>query len=523
MLCNAQTIVNSVASLSGFTYSLGAGPSSQQSFTVSGSSLSAGISITASSDYEISAVSGTYFTGTNSLTISKSGTVVNLTTIYVRLKTGLVINNYNGSITLSSTGAVSKNITLSGKVNNSTIGISTSTTSLAEFNYVIGSGPSGEKSFTVSGTSLSGNISIVAPTNFEISTGTGALFVGKSSISLIQNGGNVPTTTIYVRLKSGLSVNSYLGNINLSTISGLGTTISLSGSVSESPIITVSTKDISGLNYMLGIVPTTVRSFTVNGSTLSSDITITPPTNFQISLTSNASYVSTPIILTNIGGNVSSRTIYVRLISGLPLNTYSESISLTSNGAIAQSILCSGEVTSGGSLNVSTSSMFLTQNDQSFNVSGYGLTSTVIVLAPTNIVISTESSYNFNGSNQILLSPSSSKLTETPIYIRLKEGSANGNGNITILSTDVATKSISISTSIYYTGTSNLKKEVAISTLKNQIRINGLSSGEEIKIYNTKGILVKSFISSSGENIIRINENGLYILKYGNNTKKVIL
>jgi len=211
---NAQTIVVSTTSLSGFTYLSGAGPSTQNFFTVSGNSLNSAIAISLPTEYEMSTLSGFSFIGTNSLTINQSGGTINSTIIFVRLKNGLATNTYNGNITLSSDGAISQSISLSGSVvyNLSSI-ITTSVISFTGFTYVSGFGPSTQKSFTVSGTGLSGPIILTSSSDFEISLTTGAR---ANTISLPQTNGNVTSTRIYVRLKSGLSPNSFSGILTIS-------------------------------------------------------------------------------------------------------------------------------------------------------------------------------------------------------------------------------------------------------------------------------------------------------------------
>ena len=108
-------ITLSPTTLSGFTYT-GAGPSAEQSFTVTGSTLSSNIVLTAPSGYEISLTSGSGFAGTLSLTPS-SGAVAT-TTIYIRLKGGLTIGTYNQTLTAAS-GVTSQNLTLNGSVTGS--------------------------------------------------------------------------------------------------------------------------------------------------------------------------------------------------------------------------------------------------------------------------------------------------------------------------------------------------------------------------------------------------------------------
>ena len=116
---STPTITVNPATLSGFSYVQGSGPSSEKTFTVQGSNLTADINITVPTSpaqhYEISKTSGGTFS--SSLTLTQSGGTVSETTIYVRLKAGLSAGDYNNeTITVSSTGATSKTVTCSGTV-----------------------------------------------------------------------------------------------------------------------------------------------------------------------------------------------------------------------------------------------------------------------------------------------------------------------------------------------------------------------------------------------------------------------
>jgi endonuclease I len=99
-------------SLSGFTYTEGAGPSASQTFTLSGQSLDGtNVSITAPVNFQVSLDNITY---SNSITLtSYNGTN---TTIYTRLNAGLTFNSYSGEITISGGGATSITVSLSGSV-----------------------------------------------------------------------------------------------------------------------------------------------------------------------------------------------------------------------------------------------------------------------------------------------------------------------------------------------------------------------------------------------------------------------
>lgn len=109
------TIVLTPATLTGFTYVEGSGPSPTQTFTASGTNLTADISIAASTDYEISLTQASGYT--SPLTLSPTSGTITATTIYVRLKAGLAVASYNTeTIAATSTGATTQNVTCSGSV-----------------------------------------------------------------------------------------------------------------------------------------------------------------------------------------------------------------------------------------------------------------------------------------------------------------------------------------------------------------------------------------------------------------------
>jgi hypothetical protein len=145
-------------------------------------------------------------------------------------------------------------------------------------------------------------------------------------------------------------------------------------SASAVPTITASVPSISGFSYNVGNGPSAQQSFTVSGADLSANITITPPTHYEISTTSGASFQSTPITLTQVGGVVNVTTIYVRLIAGLSVDTYNnENIVSTSTGATTVNVICYGLVnpsiiTAGGG------GTFCQTNNVSLTSTGVGVT-----------------------------------------------------------------------------------------------------------------------------------------------------
>jgi len=144
--------------------------------------------------------------------------------------------------------------------------------------------------------------------------------------------------------------------------------------LAESNIATlgVSTNSLTGFNYLVGYGPSNELSFHVGGFSLTGDIIITPPTNFEISRLSGGVFQSTPLTLTQVVNRVNA-TIYVRLKKDLSVGNYGpENITVASSGFTAKTVACSGYVVpgimvGGGGSYCSTQSIILTSNGVDYN------------------------------------------------------------------------------------------------------------------------------------------------------------
>jgi len=312
-------------------------------------------------------------------------------------------------------------------------------TALTGFSYPYASGPSAEKSFTISGYILNENITLTPPANFEISTGTGASFVASNLITLPVVGGLVTTTNIYVRLKAGLAEGTIPAeNITVSSKGATSKNISCSGIIKPKPLIIVSPDTFTGHTYVLGNGPsTTLSSFNVSGSNLVGNILVTPPTDYQISLSSTNGFTLTPIMFNaDAAGNVSSPLIYLRLKSGLAVGTYNELITASSISAISKTVSLNGYVTNAPTIKASTTSLsgFIytgtgPSSIQSFNLSGSLLTQGITVTPPANYRISLSATGPFV-STAITIPQVGGIVNATPIYVRLQNGSTVSGDNI---------------------------------------------------------------------------------------------
>ena len=322
----------SATSLSGMDYVEGFGPSTPaKTFTVAGSNLSADVIITPSANYEVSNGGTTWFNSTSSPALSLSfGTgTLNNTSISVRLKAGLAVGNYNTTsdkITLTSTGATSKEIALSGEVTappSPTISFGTFTTTA--MTYPVGTGPSASQNASVSGSNLTNDITITSSntSQWEVSK-TGVDGSWGNSVTYTRTGTSIGTgNNIYVRLKSGLAVSPYSGMLTASSTGAVDKTYTLSGEVFQ-PAVTVSNNTFTQFTYAEGQGPSANQSFVVSGSNLASDITINVPSaRWELSTTATFDVPLSSLVLPkNASNGVANTTIYVRLKAGISQGSY---------------------------------------------------------------------------------------------------------------------------------------------------------------------------------------------------------
>ena len=218
-------------------------------------------------------------------------------------------------------------------------------TELSGFQYIFGEGPSEFQSFTVSGTNLTSEVALSAPQNFEFTIDTTISFVNELTLS--PSSGTLNSTTIYVRMKSGLEVGSYSGEI--SVLSGnLTSTIALSGAVLEdqSPVINASPTTLSGMTYDYEEGgPSAITHFVMEGDFLIGPAQIFPSESFEVStLGEDLFQPENPANVFNPGSFYGIK-IYVRMKAGLEVGTYEEQLVAVSEGADTLYINVSGSVT----------------------------------------------------------------------------------------------------------------------------------------------------------------------------------
>lgn len=113
---NTATLTLSTNTLIGFSYLTGSGPSSSQSYTLSGAALSpasGSLTVSGSTNFEVSANNTTF---NPSVTLNYSSSTLPATTLYVRLKAGAALGTYTQNVSHSGGGAGTAIVSCSGTV-----------------------------------------------------------------------------------------------------------------------------------------------------------------------------------------------------------------------------------------------------------------------------------------------------------------------------------------------------------------------------------------------------------------------
>ena len=156
--------------------------------------------------------------------------------------------------------------------------ITLSKSNITGLNYNVGSGPSAAQTFTVSGSNIPANLKVTAPTNFEISL-DGSSWGSSKTVNVTLSGsasaGTLSATTIYVRLASGKSANTYNGNVEIemdgcNDIDNVNPkTVAVSGTVSAAatPSLTATPTALNWGSVVKG-TPLETKTFSISGNYL---------------------------------------------------------------------------------------------------------------------------------------------------------------------------------------------------------------------------------------------------------------
>jgi hypothetical protein len=469
--------ITGAATATAFTTTYGTA-SAAQSFSVSGSNLTANLVATAPTGFEVSSDGNTY--GATATFTQTSGSVNG--TLRIRLaSTAAVSGSYNSqNIELSSDGAASLNIA----------------------------------------TSASGNA--VSAKELTIT--------GLSAADKDYDG----TTTVSV---TGTPEYSGLVNSELFSVTGAVTWAFPDANVGANKTLTrTGSYDAPSTNYTVtqpsltasinAVVPGAPSISSVNAGDAQLTVTFTPPasnggatiTNYEYSTNDGSSWVtpspantSSPFIISGLT-NGTTYDIKIRAVNSVGSGSASSAVQGTPTAPTTPTIFAAGTLSV-----VSTTYGTASASPTSFTVSGSALTNDITVAAPTGFEVSSGSVY----SSTIILNQIGGSVASTTIYVRLAATTNVGtySGSIELSSTgatsqNVATVSSTVSAkTLTITGLLGNNKPydgTTVATATGTALLDGVVSGDEANL-TLNGIPTYTFFSANAGLNISIITTG-YLL-----------
>jgi len=218
--------------------------------------------------------------------------------------------------------------------------ITVSTTSLPSFGVIEVGNNSTSQTYTVSGDNLTGDVTVTAPAQFQVSTDNVTF---SSSLTLTQSGGNLvgEPVTIYARF-SPTSAGSASGNITHTSPSATTQTVAVSGTGVTPPVTYTWNVDADGdftvaTNWIPNRTAPAINDILVfNGTLLTATRTISnlpaSQTIGQLRLINNASIIFTADVANStltLDGNVAGVDFEIQSGSTLRLDTTSNDRTIT--------------------------------------------------------------------------------------------------------------------------------------------------------------------------------------------------
>jgi len=283
--------------------------------------------------------------------------------------------------------------------------------------------------FTVSGASLTGDISVAAPTGFEISlsavTGYG------SNLVLSQTNGALPGTIIYVRSAASAGTGAISGNVALFSAGATNQSVAVTGTINAPPTV----NKPGDVSYTNGNATIPIN-FTGTGTTFTW-------TNDKpgIGLPANGFGDIPSFTAANTGTTAIVATIKVTPANATGCPGIAQTFTITVNSQPPS--ITAGPVT--GAISACAGSPSASPNIQQFTVSGIGLITEIIATAPNGFEVSLSANSGF--ANAVTLTQSGGKVTNVPVYVRSAASSLVGpiSGKITLATAGATNLAVRVS------------------------------------------------------------------------------
>ncbi len=386
-------------------------------------------------------------------------------------------------------------------------------------------------SYTISGADLTSDITVTPPANFEVSLNQTDWFTSANPLTITQTNGTVSDTSVYIKLNAS-AVGEYAGDITNSSDGAEEEIIAVSGTAVDLVPEITTTGTLEGFAQNLS-TPSASQNYRVSGVNLKQAITVTAPTDFEVSIDETNWANSISIDATD--RSITNAQVFVRLAASV-LGDYSGTITNTSADASEVTIAVSGVVIPDPGINISgeladfTQSVGTPSESQTYTISGSNLAAGISILPPDGYEISFSEDVWLES---LTLNPLEGDVEEITLFVRLN-GSEEGtyNGNLVHSSTGVESVSLSLSGTVEE---GLLLRSDDVTELFNmypnpssdRLSISGytISSINELAIYTLEGSRVDTYkvinIDGNVELDITSLAKGAYLLKLNNGSERV--
>ncbi len=311
-----------------------------KTFTVTGTNLT--------SDVTISSSNNKFTVSPSTLTAAQAMAGATITVTYAPTAAG----TQSGTITVASTGATSKTVSVTGTATAPSKEVTVNPTSLSFTGCT--AGQTYTKTFTVGGTNLTGNVTFTSnSSNYTVSPAT---------LTAAQAMAGATITVTYAPTAAG----THTGTITVASTGATSKTVSLTGTATAAPTITVNPASV---NLTTTVGNPVTQTINVQGSNLTATVYLSVSgTGFTISKT------NIPRSQANNG------TTFVVTYSPSAVGTHTGAVTLTSSGAQTVTIPLNGTASqpvrtitaTPSTLNFNT--LVNTPVTQTFTVTGQNLT-----------------------------------------------------------------------------------------------------------------------------------------------------
>jgi hypothetical protein len=287
--------------------------------------------------------------------------------------------------------------------------------------------------YLLAGSELTGDITVLAPPNFEVSADGGAY---SGSLVLAPVEGSL-SANLSVRLSANATLGAHTGSIIHSGGGAVPKYLAVSGNVTApEPTLDLSVSALEPFSTTAN-QPSIFQTYTVAGSGLSGSVAIQAPAGFEIRQEGGAAFANS-ISVAPVNGTLAQTTIEVRLASSPTGGNPSGVITHTSTGVAVKQVAVQGSVlavdppvisnSSGGSAYRGKAHSLQIRVQSSTPVNGYGATGVppgMSINTSTGLISGTPTS---NGTFQMVLSASGDGGTDTANYtLAVREQTADAS------------------------------------------------------------------------------------------------